>query len=59
MGEKIYFLRHARTQVNSIVPPSEWLLSTKGNEEAQLKITLENVLLIIVIIFLMLMNTVQ
>ena len=42
MGEKIYFLRHARTQVNSIVPPSEWLLSTKGNEEAQLKITLEN-----------------
>ena len=39
MGEKIYFLRHARTQVNSMVFPSKWLLSTKGNEEAQLEIT--------------------
>jgi len=39
MGEKIYFLRHARTQVNSMTPASEWLLSSEGKEEAQLEIT--------------------
>ena len=39
MGERIYFLRHARTQVNSMTPASEWLLSSEGKEEAQLEIT--------------------
>lgn len=40
MGEKIYFLRHARTQANSMIPASEWHLSLKGKEDAQLEIPL-------------------
>jgi broad specificity phosphatase PhoE len=42
MGERIYFLRHALTQVNSMIPVSEWLLSSRGKEDARLEITPNN-----------------
>ncbi|MHA1745448.1 MAG: histidine phosphatase family protein [Promethearchaeota archaeon] len=40
MGERIYFLRHAEALVNSMTPPSKWLLSSKGKEAVQLEIVL-------------------